>query len=78
MLQVIPPLETPDLQAEIVRLVRGSTLAGASRALGLPRETVARLFGGLPVREGTVALAEKRMAALLAYRTDSNPPPRAA
>ncbi len=49
-------------RAEVARLVRASTVAAVARELGIPREQIARIAGGLPVRPGTLALARERLA----------------
>jgi hypothetical protein len=49
---------------EVARLVRESNIHTVSQTLGMSREQVAKLAGGLPVRPGTLALAGERLAAL--------------
>jgi len=49
-------------RAEIERLVRATSVAAVSKLLRIPREQIARLAGGLAVREGTIALARERLA----------------
>jgi hypothetical protein len=56
-----PPL-SDDLRAILKGHVEQHGEAGASRALGIPRHTLARCIAGLGVRAGTVALVEKAIA----------------
>lgn len=53
-----------DLRDEIARRVRASTVSAVSRALGMSREQIARLAGGLDVRASTLALVRERLAEL--------------
>lgn len=57
-----------DPRPEIARRVRSSSVAAVSRELGIPREQIARLAGGLDVRPGTLALARERLAGQEARR----------
>lgn len=52
-----------DPRPEIARRVRASSVTTVARLLGLQREQVARLAGGLPVRASTLALARERLEA---------------
>jgi hypothetical protein len=54
---------TSDVRNEVARRVKRSTVTAVARALGMPREQIARIAGGLPVRLGTIALARERLAA---------------
>ena len=54
--------DTSGIRAEVARRVRRTSVTAVARALGMPREAVARLAGGLPVRAGTLALARDRLA----------------
>ncbi len=56
--------ETTSLAARVKALVDREGVSAAARTLGVSREAVARLAGGLDVRRGTVALAEKSLATL--------------
>jgi len=38
-----------------------TSVGAVARILGMPRESIARLAGGLPVRPGTLALARERV-----------------
>jgi hypothetical protein len=60
------PHVTPQLDAVqiIAARVRASSVAAVARDLRMPREQIARLAGGLPVRPGTLALARERLIAL--------------
>jgi hypothetical protein len=46
---------------EVARRVRASSVAAVARQLGMAREQIARLAGGLDVREATRALARERL-----------------
>jgi hypothetical protein len=52
------------IRQEIARRVRASTVTAVALELGIPREQVARLAGGFPVRAGTLSLARERLAAV--------------
>lgn len=52
----------PDPRPEIARRVGASSVNAVAKALRIPREQIARLAGGLPVRDGTLALARERLA----------------
>jgi hypothetical protein len=41
-----------------------TSVGAVARVLGMPRESIARLAGGLPVRPGTLALARERVERL--------------
>ena len=41
-----------------------TSVGAVARILGMPRESIARLAGGLPVRPGTLALARERVTRL--------------
>jgi hypothetical protein len=56
-----PPTDE-EIRAQIARLVRETSTQRAATALGLTRETTARIAGGLPVRDGTMALAREKLA----------------
>jgi hypothetical protein len=51
-------------RAEIARRVEASSVFAVAKELGLAREQIARLAGGLQVRQGTLALARERFAAM--------------
>lgn len=57
---MVPSL--PDPRPEIARRVRASSVTAVARELGLAREQIARLAGGLDVRPATLALARERLA----------------
>jgi hypothetical protein len=57
-----PSEDLPDPRPEIARRVRASSIHAVSRELGIAREQIARLAGGLDVRDGTLALARERLA----------------
>jgi hypothetical protein len=59
-----PHLSDAELRHEIARRVRATSVSAVARELGIPREQVARLAGGLGTREGTRALARERVARL--------------
>jgi len=50
-----------DPRPEIARRVRATNITAVSRELGIAREQIARLAGGLDVREATLALARERL-----------------
>jgi hypothetical protein len=41
-----------------------TSVGAVARVLGMPKESIARLAGGLPVRPGTLALARERVERL--------------
>ena len=51
-------------RARLLRLVNESSLLASCERLGLAREVVARLIGGLPVRRATLIVATAAIAAL--------------
>ncbi|MGA2451643.1 MAG: hypothetical protein ABTD50_23550 [Polyangiaceae bacterium] len=59
----------PDPRPEIARRVRAASVTAVARDLGIPREQIARLAGGLDVRASTLALARDRLALLVEART---------
>jgi len=63
--------ETTSLAARVKALVDREGVSAAARTLGVSREAVARLAGGLDVRRGTVALAEKSLATLDAAKGEA-------
>lgn len=63
--------ETTSLAARVKALADREGVSAAARILGVSREAVARLAGGLDVRRGTVALAEKGLDALDAGNGDA-------
>lgn len=56
-------LPSRELVARIQKLVELVGMVRASRDLGIGREALARLAGGLRVRAGTISLAEQAIAA---------------
>jgi hypothetical protein len=54
------PLSDP--RPEISRRVRTSSVTAVARELGIAREQIARLAGGLDVRASTLALARERLS----------------
>jgi hypothetical protein len=48
----------------LMSAIEAHTVNPVARALGLGREAVARLAAGIPVRAGTVALAEQNLTRL--------------
>jgi hypothetical protein len=64
------PHVTPQLDAVqiIADRVRATSVTAVARDLHMPREQIARLAGGLPVRPGTIALARERLIALAEAR----------
>jgi hypothetical protein len=48
----------------LVRAIEAHNFTPVAKALGLGREAVARLAAGIPVRAGTVALAEQNLTRL--------------
>jgi hypothetical protein len=58
-------MQTPDAfdpRPAIAARVAATSIQAVSRDLGIPREQIARLAGGFPVRPGTLALARERLA----------------
>lgn len=60
------PDTAPDPRPLIALRVATTSIQAVARELGIPREQIARLAGGFPVRPGTLALARERLAALRA------------
>jgi hypothetical protein len=58
-----------DPRTEIARRVRASSVNAVAKQLRISREQIARLAGGLDVRDGTLALARERLAETEAPRT---------
>lgn len=58
---VLPPAEIRESCRELVERCGGHR---AARKLGMSRDAVMALAGGLPVNAGTVALARERLEAL--------------
>lgn len=56
-----PPI---DVRAEVAHLIRTGTVRGTAAKLGVSRESLARICGGLPVRPGTVALVRESLTRL--------------
>jgi len=59
-----PPPVLPDPRPAIAARVAASSVSAVARALGIPREQIARLAGGFEVRDGTLALARERLSRL--------------
>lgn len=58
--------------------IRQRGVAAVSRALGISRDVLAKLAGGLDVRAGNVALCQVNLPRLDAALTSTNHPPQAA
>jgi len=71
-----PPPPDPSLSAAVATLIERRGMVPAARALGLGRETAARIAAGLPVRAGSAALAAQRIALAASGSSPSSPPPR--
>lgn len=67
LLQRTPP---PELVARVRLLCEQEGLTAAAKILGLSREPIARICGGLRVHTGTLALAAERVALLDARLAD--------
>jgi hypothetical protein len=61
-------------RSHLAKAVRCHGVAPVARALGLGREAVAKLAGGVDVRPGTLALAQKALPALDAALASSEGP----
>ncbi len=55
-------LPAPELVAHVAALIAKLGVMRAARDLGIGRESLARLAGGLHVRAGTIALAERSLS----------------
>jgi hypothetical protein len=54
----------PTIVAATRRLTAREGVARAARLLGIPRDTLTRLRGGVPVRRGTLIIAVQALSAL--------------
>jgi hypothetical protein len=78
-----PPMQHPTTlpvaqRQHLAQAVRRHGVAAVSRALGLGRESVSKLAGGLAVLPGTVALAQQSLPRLDAALAPSDDLPGAA
>ncbi len=53
---------TKKVQAAVKALVTKYKIAEVARRLGVSRESVTRIVAGMPVRAGTLALVESKLA----------------
>ena len=56
---VVAPKE---LQERVKKLIEKEGAVGASKELGVSRESIARIAGGIPVRAGTIALVTQKFS----------------
>lgn len=79
MLQHPTILPLPQRQ-HLATAIRQRGVAAVSRALGISRDVLAKLAGGLDVRAGSVALCQANLPRLDAAldASTANPPPQAA
>ncbi len=61
MPQATSPTVSTTLSSRVRAIIERAGLAAAARELGVAREALARVAGGLRVRRGTIALIEQAL-----------------
>ena len=73
-----PKTLTEPQRSHLSSVIRTHNISAVCKAMGLSRELLAKLAAGIPVRAGSVALAQTALPRLDAAMTSAAPAPRAA